>query len=80
MSHAPLRSILARLPSAIDHGVELESLKRRGWREHAMAVIDPRDMRLNFTERQIVERLATRLYGPSNALMASNPRPSGVIE
>ena len=80
MTHAPLRSILARLPSPVDHGVELEALKRRGWRDHAMAVIDPRDPRLGWEDRQLVERLATRLYGPSNALMASNPRPSGVIE
>lgn len=75
MSHAPIRSILARLPSVVDHGVELESLKRRGWKHHAMAVIDPRDPRLGWDDRQLIERIATALYGPSQALKASNPKP-----
>lgn len=73
MSHAPLRSILSRLPSAVDRGVELEALKRRGWRDHAMAVIDPRDPRLGWDERCVIERLATRLYGASPALKAPHP-------
>lgn len=80
MSQASLRSILARLPSPVDHGVEIEALKRRGWRDHAMAVIDPRDPRLGWPERQQIEQIATRLYGPSARLKASNPKPRMVTE
>lgn len=80
MSHSPIRSILARLPSPVDHGVELEALKRRGWRDHAMAAIDPRDPRLNWVDRQHIERIATALYGSSRVLRASNPKPRVVGE
>lgn len=47
MSHAPLRSILAKLPNpTVDRGIELEALKRRAWHERAEACINVRDPRL----------------------------------
>lgn len=43
--------------------IDLEALKRRGWRDQHILVVDASDERLDFIEREIVRRIGERLYG-----------------
>lgn len=57
---ARLSSSLARLqPTTLD----IEHIKRDGWRQQHILVISVHDKRLDFTERQWIRRLGDRLYG-----------------
>ena len=57
----PYRCPLGRIqPIAVDS----EALKRDGWREQHILVINEADERLDFVERELVRRLGERLYGP----------------
>ena len=40
-----------------------EIIKRDGWREDGILVISPNDDRLDWIERELVERIGERLYG-----------------
>lgn len=56
----PYRCPLARLqPQTMDP----ERIKRAGWRDEHILVIAANDARLDFVEREIVERIGRRLYG-----------------
>ncbi len=47
-----------------------EEVKRDGWREQGVLAVSVDDNRLTWPERELVEQLGTRLYGP---------RPSGEL-
>lgn len=54
------RSPLARfVPEALD----LDRLKRQGWRELGLLVVSAEDTRLDWVERQLLSQIAERLYG-----------------
>ena len=42
---------------------DLEDVKRTGWREQHILVINESDERLDFVEREFVRRIGERLYG-----------------
>ena len=56
----PYRCALARL---IPEPVDAEAVKRDGWREQHILVINEADERLGFMEREWIRRLGERLYG-----------------
>ena len=58
--HHPYRCALARL---IPVPVDTEAVKRDGWREQHILVVNEADERLDFVERELVRRLGERLYG-----------------
>ena len=58
--HNPYRSNLAKfLPTKIDS----EDIKRRGWQEEGILVVHEHEQRLAWPERQVVQQIATKLYG-----------------
>ena len=44
-----------------------EKVKRDGWREQGLLAVSVDDQRLTWPERELVEQLDTRLYGPRPA-------------
>ena len=62
MSHPPgnYRCPLGRLQPQV---TDLEEVKRTGWREQQILVVSPEDERLDWVEREIVQRIGERLYG-----------------
>lgn len=42
---------------------DLEEMKRNGWREQRILVVDAQDERLDWVERELVKRIGERLYG-----------------
>jgi len=40
-----------------------EAIKREGWREQGILVISPEDERLDWIEREFIQRIGERLYG-----------------
>lgn len=42
---------------------DLDAIKRNGWRDQHLLVVDVADERLDFIEREIVRRIGERLYG-----------------
>lgn len=40
-----------------------EEIKREGWREQSMLVIDANDERLSWPERELIQQLGEKLYG-----------------
>lgn len=44
-----------------------EEVKRDGWREQGLLAVNVDDQRLTWPERELVEQLGTRLYGPRPA-------------
>ncbi len=44
-----------------------EEVKRDGWREQGVLAVSVDDHRLTWPERELVEQLGTRLYGPRPA-------------
>ena len=60
MSGFRYRCPLARLqPQSID----VEAVKREGWRDQGILVISTEDQRLDWMERQLLKQIAERLYG-----------------
>jgi hypothetical protein len=54
------RCPLARLqPEPMD----VEAVKRQGWREQRLLVVGLDDERLHWTEREMIRRIGERLYG-----------------
>ena len=41
-----------------------DEVKRDGWREQGLLAVSVNDQRLTWPERELVEQLGTRLYGP----------------
>ena len=41
-----------------------DEVKRDGWREQGVLAVSVDDQRLTWLERELVEQLGTRLYGP----------------
>ena len=44
---------------------DLDAMKRNGWRDQHILVVNESDERLDFIEREIVRRIGERLYGGS---------------
>ena len=44
-----------------------DEVKRDGWREQGVLAVSVDDQRLTWPERELVEQLGTRLYGPRPA-------------
>ncbi len=44
-----------------------DEVKRDGWREQGLLAVSVDDQRLAWPERELVEQLGTRLYGPRPA-------------
>lgn len=43
--------------------LDLDRLKRQGWREQGLLVVSAQDERLDWVERQLLSQIAERLYG-----------------
>ena len=57
---SPPRSALGRLiPIAMD----AEEIKREGWREHGILVVDISDPRIGWIERQVLQQTGEKIYG-----------------
>lgn len=56
------RCALAKL---LPSGTDTEKVKRDGWRDHQILVVNLNDPRLDFVERQMVQQLGETLYGRS---------------
>lgn len=46
---------------------DLEAMKQRGWRDQHILVVNASDERLDFIEREFVQRIGERLYGQGGA-------------
>jgi hypothetical protein len=46
-------------PTATD----LDAVKERGWRDQNILVVNAEDKRLDYLERELVQRIGERLYG-----------------
>ncbi|BAO82936.1 hypothetical protein SMCB_0708 [Serpentinimonas maccroryi] len=46
---------------------DLDAMKRNGWRDQHILVVNASDERLDFIEREIVRRIGERLYGLGGA-------------
>jgi len=56
----PLQSPLGRrLPTPID----AEAIKRHGWQDQNVLVVNANDPRLTWPERELVKQLGEKLYG-----------------
>ena len=42
---------------------DLDAMKRNGWRDQHILVVNESDEQLDFIEREIVRRIGERLYG-----------------
>ena len=62
MAHPPgnYRCPLGRLQPQV---TDLDEMKRNGWREQRILVVDAHDERLDGAERELVKRIGERLYG-----------------
>lgn len=56
----PYRCSLGQLQSA---PMDVDAVKRDGWREQHILVVSEADQRLNAIERALVRKLGERLYG-----------------
>lgn len=57
-------SALGRLiPASIDK----EEIKKDGWNNHRILVVQADDARLSWIERQIIEQLGNKLFGGKHA-------------
>ena len=54
--HCPLHPWLGQ-------GFDAETIKRQGWRDQGILVVNTHDPRLERLERQLLTRIAERLYG-----------------
>lgn len=44
---------------------DLDAMKRAGWQDQRILVIDATDERLDFVERELIRQIGERLYGAS---------------
>jgi hypothetical protein len=54
------QSPLGRLQPTV---TDLDSIKQRGWRDQNILVVNAADERLDYLERELVQRIGERLYG-----------------
>jgi hypothetical protein len=54
------RCALARL---LPEPTDLEAVKRAGWRNQGILVVSVSDRRLDWMERELLQRIGERLYG-----------------
>lgn len=47
--------------------MDVEAVKRRGWREQRLLVVSLEDDRLDGMERELIRRIGERLYGAREA-------------
>lgn len=47
--------------------MDVEAVKRRGWREQRLLVVSLEDDRLDWMERELIRRIGERLYGAREA-------------
>ena len=47
--------------------MDVEAVKRRGWREQRLLVVSVDDDRLDWVERELIRRIGERLYGAREA-------------
>ena len=47
----------------LGQGFDAETIKRQGWRDQGILVVSAHDPRLDRLERQLLTRIAERLYG-----------------
>ncbi|MGN7612730.1 hypothetical protein ACQZV8_11670 [Magnetococcales bacterium HHB-1] len=57
----PKTSSLGRMQGP---SISADRTKRYGWGKHGILVVDQNDSRLTNHERQIINRLGNKLYGP----------------
>lgn len=68
---SPMLSSLSRhLPRAAASAAELETLRRRAWRQDGVLSLRDGDDRLTWPERELVRQLGERLYGDRPASFA----------
>ncbi|HEY4133683.1 MAG TPA: hypothetical protein VGO34_00580 [Alphaproteobacteria bacterium] len=61
---SPMMTSLSRyLPRAAASAAEMESLRRRAWRQDGVLSLRDGDDRLSWPERELVRQLGERLYG-----------------
>lgn len=68
-------SISSSLARRVRSDPDLPTLRARAWREKRVLVVPVDDVVLSWPDRAQLERIATALYGPSQALRAINPKP-----
>ena len=51
------------LASVLSSGINVEKVKRDGWNQHRILVIQADDPRIKPIERAIIEQLGRKLYG-----------------
>lgn len=51
------------LGNAQPQSTDLDAIKRRGWQDDLILVVHAHDARLDFIERELVQRIGNRLYG-----------------
>lgn len=56
----PYRCPLGRLQPQV---TDLDAIKEQGWRDQHILVVNAEDARLDFLERQLIQRIGERLYG-----------------
>ena len=61
-----IRSSLANLIPSKASPEEIEAIKRDGWREQGILVVDVSDPRLNWMQEQVIRQLGSKLYGDFN--------------
>lgn len=47
--------------------MDVEAVKRRGWREQRQLVVSLEDARLDWMERELIRQIGERLYGAREA-------------
>ncbi|MFN3327031.1 MAG: hypothetical protein ACK5AZ_26355 [Bryobacteraceae bacterium] len=47
--------------------MDVEAVKRRGWREQHLLVVSLDDARLDWMERELIRQIGERLYGAREA-------------
>ena len=63
-TYNPYRSqITCPLGRAQPIPMDTEAVKREGWRKEHILVVNERDARLDFVEREFIRRIGERLYG-----------------
>ena len=56
----PYRCALARLQPQV---TDLDAIKEQGWRDQHILVVNAQDERLDYLERELLQRIGERLYG-----------------
>ncbi len=70
LSSGLVSSLGRHLPRAAASAAELETLRRRAWRQDGVLSLRDGDDRLTWPERELVRQLGERLYGDRPASLA----------